>query len=276
MDARKLSEKEYHDKVFEDGTRETVAKYYTIAAESRRLYRSYLENNCPGKRALEYGCGPESYAFVMARKGAHVTGIDISDVAIEEVQKLAAQEKAGKRTDFRVMDAEALDFPGAEFDLICGTGILHHLDLKKAYPELARVLRADGSAIFVEPLGHNPLIRLYRALTPKLRTADEHPLLMRDLENARTHFRQMDVIYLHLFCLLAVPFRRFAAFPRILNRLERLDRWLFTAMPFLGRYAWMIILILREPRPASTKQNADSPGQEKLAGAADSPSVRSA
>ena len=248
MDARKLNEKEYHDKVFSDGTRETVAKYYTIAAESRRIYRAYLETQCPGKRALEYGCGPESYAFVMARKGAQVTGIDISEVAIEEVKKLALKEEAGKNTNFLVMDAEALDFPDQEFDLICGTGILHHLHLDRAYGELARTLKPDGSAIFVEPLGHNPVIRLYRALTPRLRTADEHPLLMRDLREARRHFGNMKITYLHLFCLLAVPFRRTPIFPRLLGLLERLDRWVFKTLPFIRRYAWMMVVIFREPR----------------------------
>jgi len=264
MDARKLSEKDYHDKVFADGTRETVAKYYTIAAESRRLYRAYLEANCPGKRALEYGCGPESYAFVMARKGARVTGIDISEVAIEEVRKLAVKEAAGRNTDFRVMDAEHLDFPDAEFDLICGTGILHHLDLSRAYPELARVLKPEGSAIFVEPLGHNPVIRLYRALTPRLRTADEHPLLMRDLVEARTHFGRMEVIYLHLFCLLAVPLRRTPLFGPVLRFLEGLDRWLFKTVPYFGRHAWMMIVILRQPQrqavPSEGRPAADGGG----------------
>lgn len=44
---------------------------------------------------------------------------------------------------FRLMDAEALEFPPDTFDLICGTGILHHLDLDAAYGQIARSLR-DG------------------------------------------------------------------------------------------------------------------------------------
>jgi SAM-dependent methyltransferase len=248
IDDRKRSEKEYHDRVFADHSRAVVDKYYAVADESRRLYRAYLETHCPGVRALEYGCGPESYAFVMARQGAQVVGIDISEVAIQEVRRLAEQEPAGRNTEFHVMDAEHLRFPDDHFDLICGTGILHHLDLAKGLSELARTLKPDGSAVFVEPLGHNPLIRLYRALTPRLRTADEHPLLMSDLRLARQHFASVKVTYLHLFCLAAVPLRRLPGFSRLLHLLEALDRWLFKIMPFLGRYAWMAMVVLRAPR----------------------------
>jgi hypothetical protein len=48
-------------------------------------------------------------------------------------------------------------------------------DLSLACSEIARVLRPGGPAIFVEPLGHNPLINAYRKRTPALRTVDEHP-----------------------------------------------------------------------------------------------------
>lgn len=247
-DPRKQAEKEYHDKVFADHSRAVVGKYYAIADESRRIYRAYLEANCAGKAALEYGCGPESYAFVMARKGARVVGIDISEVAIQEVRKLAEQEPAGRNTEFHVMDAEALKFPDAHFDLVCGTGILHHLDLRKAYGEVARVLKPDGSAIFVEPLGHNPAIRLYRALTPNLRTEDEHPLLMEDLRLARQYFGKVKLTYLHLFSLLAVPFRKLPGFRRLLAWLEAADRFAFRTFPLLGRHAWMVIIVLGAPK----------------------------
>ena len=248
MDTRKHNEKEYHNKVFAEGTRAVVSKYYAVARKSTRFYRDYLETHCPNKTALEYGCGPESYAFVMARQGTKVIGIDISETAIEQVKELALKEEAGKNTSFFVMDAEALDFEAAQFDLICGTGILHHLDLPKAYAELARTLKPDGRAIFVEPLGHNPFIRLYRQLTPKLRTADEHPLLMRDLELCRRYFKGIETRHFHLFSLLAVPFRNMPGFAGLLTLFEKLDQLMFEICPPLRRCSWMVILILSQPK----------------------------
>jgi SAM-dependent methyltransferase len=233
-----------------------VDKYYAIADESRRIYRAYLEDNARGSTALEYGCGPESYAFVLARNGAQVTGIDISEVAIQEARKLAEREPAGKATEFHVMDAEQLKFGDSRFDLICGTGILHHLKLEQAYAELARTMKPDGSAIFVEPLGHNPLIRLYRAFTPGLRTKDEHPLMIEDVRLARRYFGKVKLTYLHLFCLLAVPFRKLPGFRRLLTVLETCDRMLFRAAPFLGRYAWMVVMVLSTPRKTTAGPSA--------------------
>jgi hypothetical protein len=47
---------------------------------------------------------------------------------------------------------------------------------------MTKILQPKGKAIFIEPLGHNFLINLYRRLTPNIRSADEHPLLAKDLK----------------------------------------------------------------------------------------------
>ena len=71
---------------------------------------------------------------------------------------------------FQVMNAEVLEFPDASFDLVFGVAILHHLDLDTACAEFLRVLRPSGTAVFLEPLGHNPFINLVRWATPAART----------------------------------------------------------------------------------------------------------
>ena len=57
--------------------------------------------------------------------------------------------------------------------------------------EIARTLKPGGTALFIEPLGHNPAHQLYRRMTPSMRTADEHPLLQSDLASARRHFGEV-------------------------------------------------------------------------------------
>ena len=42
-----------------------------------------------------------------------------------------------------------MSFADNSFDLICGTGILHHLDIHAAFHEISRTLRPDGIAVFV-------------------------------------------------------------------------------------------------------------------------------
>ena len=145
------------------------------------------------------------------------------------------------------MNAEDLKFDDDYFDIVCGGAILHHLDLNKALSEITRVLKPDGKAIFVEPLGHNPLINLYRRFTPSLRTKDEHPLLMRDLKLMRDYFHQVDVRYFHLLSLLAVPFHKLSTFHSLLKITETIDK-VVLQIPFLKRQAWQAVIMLYKPR----------------------------
>ena len=97
-------------------------------------------------------------------------------MAIEQAIEHARAEGLEDRLTFRVMDAEQLEFADDSFNLVCGSGVLHHLDLNRAYAEVARVLEPTGIGVFEEPLGHNPAINAYRRRTPEMRTVDEHPL----------------------------------------------------------------------------------------------------
>jgi ubiquinone/menaquinone biosynthesis C-methylase UbiE len=61
-----------------------------------------------------------------------------------------AKEFAGRRgvaIDFRVGNAEKLEFPDATFDAVYSFGVLHHTpDINAAVAEVHRVLRPGGSA----------------------------------------------------------------------------------------------------------------------------------
>jgi SAM-dependent methyltransferase len=256
-DARKTREIDFHNKRFAAGSRgsdkppaegEGVGRFYSVVHQSQACYVSLLKRNCAGKKVLEYGCGTGSFAPCLVKWGARsVTGIDISDVAIEKAAKHAEMEQIGELT-YLQMDAESLRFDDGAFDLICGTAILHHLDLKNAYSELARTLKADGRAVFLEPLGHNPIINLYRKLTPQLRTYDEHPLLMKDLALASKFFGKIELHYFNLLTLMAVPFRKLGRFGRILQGMERADEMLFRAFPMAAKYAWTVVIVVSEPK----------------------------
>jgi SAM-dependent methyltransferase len=145
------------------------------------------------------------------------------------------------------MDAEYLDLGDCSFDRIIGSGILHHLDLRRGYAEVARVLRPHGQAIFAEPLGHNPLINLYRKHTPQYRTVDEHPLRHRDLELAERFFGHVESRFYHLATLAAIPFRRRSFFRPLVGTLDAVDTGLFR-LPKVRYLAWYTILILRDPK----------------------------
>lgn len=248
MATKQERERAFHDAAYSESTREHVWGFYKTARASRQAFRDALvAERLNGKRVLEYGSGASAQAFFLASHGARVTGIDISPVAVERGRRHAADAGLADCVTFEVMDAESLGFDDKSFDLVCGAGILHHLDLDRAYAEIARVLAPGGAATFVEPLGHNPLINAYRRRTPELRTADEHPLLLGDLEAAGKYFGEAQFEFFHLASLAAIPFRGRAAFGKLLSGLDAVDRLLFRLLPPIRRHAWMVVLRLRRP-----------------------------
>jgi SAM-dependent methyltransferase len=251
MSTRLEREREFHDHVFtEQDVRAPTRRFKAVLGALHKWNLETLSAYAPGARALEYGCGQGSRAYHLARNGAHVVGIDISPVAIEQAIEQARAEGLEDQMTFRVMDAEHLDFPDGSFDLVCGSGVLHHLDLNRAYAEVARVLEPTGIGVFEEPLGHNPAINMYRRRTPEMRTVDEHPLLMSDLALAERYFGEVNTRYFTLTSLAAVPLRNLPGFDRVVSGLDGLDRLLFSTTPVVRRYAWHVGITLRHPRPS--------------------------
>jgi SAM-dependent methyltransferase len=239
-------EREFHNRAFADRTRRTLGGFYSIVRDARLEFEARLLPECEGLRVLEYGCGAGTYSAILAARGARVTGIDISDVAIEQASEKARSQ--GLSVQYLRMDAEQLEFPTDTFDIICGVAILHHLDLDKAFSSLARVMKPGGRAVFWEPLGHNPAINLFRRLTPQLRTKDEHPLLMRDLGTANAYFEKVDHRFFNLSTPLALPLRNTRVLNTILDVLNGLDRLTFALCPPMKRYAWQVVSVLEKPR----------------------------
>jgi SAM-dependent methyltransferase len=219
---------------------------------SREFHDQWLRARCRGKDVLECGCGPGEGLRRLAGWGARATGIDIADEAVRPLTPSDGQGDAPTPPAVLVMNVEQLSFEDATFDLVCGTGILHHLDLEKALPQIARTLRPDGQAIFLEPLGHNPVINAYRRLTPSMRTPDEHPLRMADIQGFDRYFGRVEAHFFHLCSLLAVPFRRTRVFGAVLKGLDSVDRAVFRHLPWARRHAWVVVLIMGLPRRPST------------------------
>lgn len=237
----------FHDHAFEHGDRSSVDRFYAITRRSSAHYAQLLHAVPRSARVLEYGCGQGSAAFELASRDVRVTGIDISSVGVEQAQHEAAS-RGLVTADFKVMNAEKLEFDAGAFDVVCGSGILHHLDLERAFAEVARVLTDEGEAFFLEPLGHNPLINAYRRRTPDLRTADEHPLRMEDFAAARREFTTVEIAFFHVLALAAFPIRRTRLFRPALSTLDALDRALFKAIPPARKVAWIAVIRCRGPK----------------------------
>lgn len=270
-ETREEREAKLHDKFFAEGTRSSLERVYGMERASRTYFVDWLAKHVAGKDALEYGCGTGEMSVQLARAGARVSGIDISPEAIR--QGAARAVAAGVKADFQVMDAQALTFPDASFDVVYGRAILHHLHLARSMEQITRVLRPDGTAIFLEPLGHNPAIEFFRKLTPGIRTPDERPLLQKDLNLMGAFFERAETRYFHLASLAALPFTRLPGFRPVYRALERLDDVLFDRVSFLRRHAWTAVLVLHGPRavgrPAAVRRTIPAATEERHAHSAD-------
>lgn len=99
-----------------------------------------------GKRVLEIGCGLGTDGAQFAKAGAIYTGVDLTDAAVGLARRRF--ELDGLPGEFRVADAENLDFAGETFDIVYSHGVLHHTpDTARAIGEAHRVLRPGGRAV---------------------------------------------------------------------------------------------------------------------------------
>jgi SAM-dependent methyltransferase len=259
LSARKRAEVELHDEHREvvscEGGREQYreyanSKYYKTARESRRYIESWLEENARGRLVLDFACGNGIFSFKAARAGAaYVVGIDISGVSVASARRQAENLGIADRVRFVQADCEQTELPSGSFDVaLCG-GVLHHLDLSYALPELRRLLRPGGRLLAVEPLNINPFFQLYRKVTGHLRTEfeAEHILSLSDIKFIGRFIDVLELRYFHLFSLLAAPFHRTALFGPILGVTEAVDR-IVTRIPLARLMCWQLCLSAEKER----------------------------
>jgi len=264
MENRKQEETGFHNKLRDKELKEDIGQYkhltsnkkfYSITRKSWGFVSDFLTQKCSGKRVLDYCCGNGGTTLFLAKHGARAIGIDISATSIQNARRKASQEKLNENASFFVMDAENLDFEDNYFDLVLCNGVLHHLDVNKAYPELSRVLKSSGKIICAEPLAYNPVFQLYRKITPHLRTEWEmhHILSKKEIDLAKKSFGKVECRFFHLASLTAVPFRNLPFFKFLLTFLENVDLVLLR-LPVFKWMAWQIIFLLSEPKKYGTKK----------------------
>lgn len=246
LEERKKKEAEFHDRMRDRVQIETLGqdtyeefysnkRFYRTAQLSRGYFYDWIARHSRDKIVLDFACGDGKTALQAAQAQPKlVIGIDISGISISNAW--AAARKAGleQRTYFLRGDCENTLLPDSSVDVIICAGVLHHLDLSYAFPEMRRILAPGGRVIALEALDYNPLIKLYRMRTPHLRTEWEkgHILSLKDLRFAKRFFDLGEVRYWHLTSMLGVWQ------PWLLPALNGLDAML-TRIPGLQQMSWI-------------------------------------
>ncbi|WP_017586403.1 class I SAM-dependent methyltransferase [Nocardiopsis ganjiahuensis] len=104
----------------------------------------------PG-RALDLGCGEGGDALWLARRGWHVTAVDLSAVAVARLAALARSHGLQELVTAERHDLHAA-FPRGRFDLVCAHYLHspHDLDRPTVLRAAAHALHPGGSLLIVD------------------------------------------------------------------------------------------------------------------------------
>lgn len=183
VEARLSSEASFHDARINTPDEHRLGYAYASVADVYEFCA--VPRSCRQAAVLEVGCFRGDEAMRLEDFAGRYTGIDISPAAIEHCRTLGLPSNMA----FRVDDANVLGtIEDASVDYAFGNGVLHHLDLARFAPALAGKLSPEGYARFIEPAQGNLPLRLFRKLTPQLRTPDEHPFDRAAIDLLRRHF----------------------------------------------------------------------------------------
>src|SRR5262245_44940864 len=100
-----------------------------------------------GRTVLDVGCGAGVDLARFARGGAEVTGVDLTESAVELARTNFAQQHLPGR--FEAADAERLPFPDNTFDLVYAHGVVQYTaSPERLVAECHRVLKPGGQGMF--------------------------------------------------------------------------------------------------------------------------------
>lgn len=255
-------EREFHNKWASEVSLDDIAIeefFEACTAPENRLILNYL-GDIRNKKLLDLGCGLGESSVYFAMKGAKVTACDVSEGMLEITKKLA--EARGVKVETLQSYSDNLKFLEDEsFDIVYAGNLLHHVDIEKTLKEIFRVLKEGGKFVSWDPLAHNPLINVYRRIATEVRTDDEHPLKMTDLDLFKKYFKKVSYettwfftlwIFLRFYLIERVNPNKERYWKKIIKehkrlektyyKLERLDNKFLRLFPFFKRYCWNIVV----------------------------------
>jgi ubiquinone/menaquinone biosynthesis C-methylase UbiE len=122
---------------------------YVNAAYSKWEIELILDSlqNVKNKRILDLACGVGRVLVPLAKKGAHVVGVDNSEKMLELCKNNVKSARVGKNVLLKKSNAANIPFSDDSFDIVICVGLLEHLPEPiryKVLSEISRVTKRNG------------------------------------------------------------------------------------------------------------------------------------
>jgi 2-polyprenyl-3-methyl-5-hydroxy-6-metoxy-1,4-benzoquinol methylase len=217
-----------------------------------------------GKHLLDIGAGLGESSVYFALRGARVTTVDLSPRMVEMALNLG--KKHGVKLEGIVSEGEDLKLHSGQFDLVYIANTIHHIQNRASlFEQMSNALKPGGKFFSYDPLAYNPVINTYRRMASGVRTLDELPLTIADLELARKYFCRVQhrefwiaslALFLKYYALNHVHPNQDRYWKRILRETpEQLWWWrplramdsLLTRIPLVRWLAWNMVMWGEKP-----------------------------
>ncbi len=191
----------------------TVDAYRNPRARMSKEFRFGIMGDLHGKRVLDVGCNDGENSVLLARLGAEVVGVDISEGSIALADQRAEVNGVADTTRFIAAPIETVDLDEQSFDIVWCHGFLHHVlnELPLVLDKLTSWAKPDGMLVIYEPVS-NRLMRRMRRLIPvpeDYGTPDERPLHDHEVDLIASNLRDPQRRYFRgvgrLYAMLRLP-----------------------------------------------------------------------
>jgi tRNA (mo5U34)-methyltransferase len=135
------------------------------------ILKKAIPANLTGKRVLDVGCSDGFFALEMAKRGAQVTAIDYSDLAIRRLNWVIAELGVPNITT-RVAKFETLAASKARYDFVLMIALLYHL---RSPMNAFDIMRRLTDKIYVETVVHGTNEAPYLYLQPPIESVIRVP-----------------------------------------------------------------------------------------------------
>jgi ubiquinone/menaquinone biosynthesis C-methylase UbiE len=259
-------EEEFHDewgRSVDPADVPVVPSFEACTAPENRFIIDWL-GDVRGLRVLDLGCGAGEAGVYFATRGAKVTACDLSTGMLELTRRVARRHNTFVHCVRQ--NAGDLQFPDDSYDVVYAGNLLHHADIERTLASITRVLKPAGRFVSWDPLRHNPIINIYRRMAGSVRTKDEQPLSIKQLDLFRSRFQTVEHrcfwlttqwIFMKFFLLERVHPKEARYWKKIIleadrleptyRRLAAVDRLLLKLCPWLGRMCWNMVICSEGP-----------------------------